>query len=161
MLLWVSIRSLFCNHTHFSPTTQNITLRFTLLVFYLTCFSVILSFACCQVCVLLLAIISVVIVSCLVSCLIVFSLSWLVLQNMPIASLQRAKNPYSNECPGYDTKMHLMVRQQSWSFGEWGVPGVVIPVRVPSMGQIELFNHLLYMRLYANKWLISNWISTG
>ena len=25
MLLWVSIRSLFCNHTHFSPTTQNIT----------------------------------------------------------------------------------------------------------------------------------------
>ena len=26
VLLWVSIRSLFCNHTHFSPTTQNITL---------------------------------------------------------------------------------------------------------------------------------------
>ena len=25
VLLWVSIRSLFCNHTHFSPTTQNIT----------------------------------------------------------------------------------------------------------------------------------------
>ena len=28
VLLWVSIRSLFCNHTHFSPTTQNITLPF-------------------------------------------------------------------------------------------------------------------------------------
>ena len=29
VLLWVSIRSLFCNHTHFSPTTQNITSSWT------------------------------------------------------------------------------------------------------------------------------------
>ena len=25
-------------------------------------------------------------------------------------------------------------------------PGVVVPVRVASMGQIELFNHLLYLK---------------
>ena len=24
-------------------------------------------------------------------------------------------------------------------------PGMLVPVRVPSMGQIELFNHLLYL----------------
>ena len=26
------------------------------------------------------------------------------------------------------------------------IPGVVVPVRVPSMGQIEIFNHLLYLK---------------
>ena len=37
-------------------------------------------------------------------------------------------------------------------------PGVVIPVRVPSMGKIELFNHLLYLKPFncANRWLILN-----
>ena len=60
-----------------------------------------------------------------------------------------------NECPGHDNKLHLMVRLQSWRFGGmWNTPslpllpgpirsGVVAPVRVPSLGQIELFNHLL------------------
>ena len=43
-----------------------------------------------------------------------------------------------------------MVRLQSQSFGKCGVPlhyplspGVIVPVRVSSMGQIELFNLLL------------------
>ena len=36
VLLWVYIRSLFCNHTHFSPTTQNITRRDT--IFYAVLF---------------------------------------------------------------------------------------------------------------------------
>ena len=26
-----------------------------------------------------------------------------------------------NECPGYETKLHLMMRLQFWSFGGWGV----------------------------------------
>ena len=34
-------------------------------------------------------------------------------------SLQKSK---SIECPGYDTKLHLMVRLQSCSFEECGVP---------------------------------------
>ena len=54
-----------------------------------------------------------------------------------------------------DIKWHLIVMLQSWNFWECGVPlrlpllsgslspGVVIPVRVPFMSQIELFNHLL------------------
>ena len=64
-----------------------------------------------------------------------------------------------NECLGYDTKLHLMERIQSWSFRESGVPlpllpllpgllcpGVVVPVMVLSMGLIELFNHSLYLK---------------
>ena len=55
-----------------------------------------------------------------------------------------------------------MVRFQSWSLAKkkyplvpdqlW--PGVVVPVRAPSMGEKELFNHLLriiiisYLKLY-------------
>ena len=57
-----------------------------------------------------------------------------------------------NKCPGYDTELHLMVRLQSWSFGECGVLlhchysqvhslEMVVLVRVRSMGQIEMFNH--------------------
>ena len=30
--------------------------------------------------------------------------------------------PLTNECPWYATKLHLMVRLQSWSFGESGEP---------------------------------------
>ena len=30
--------------------------------------------------------------------------------------------PAPNECPGYDTKLHLMVRLQLWNFGKCGVP---------------------------------------
>ena len=35
---------------------------------------------------------------------------------------REVKLPLANECSGYDTKLHLMVRLQSWSFGEYGVP---------------------------------------
>ena len=47
-----------------------------------------------------------------------------------------------------------MVRLKFWSSGECGVtsllpgslwPGVVIPVRVPAMGQIDLFKNELYL----------------
>ena len=41
----------------------------------------------------------------------------------PNASLQRAKTlPLDNECPGYDTRLHLMMRLRLWSFGECGEP---------------------------------------
>ena len=57
-------------------------------------------------------------------------------------------------CPTYDTKLHLIVRLYSLIFGMGNIPslllllsslwlGVVVPVRVPSIGQIEPFNHLL------------------
>ena len=76
------------------------------------------------------------------------------------------RTPHHYECPGYDTKPHLMVRFWSWSFRECGVlfqchysqvrsdSGVVGPVRIPSVGQIELFNHLLriimsYLKSYT------------
>ena len=37
-------------------------------------------------------------------------------------------------------------------------PGVIVPLRVQSMGQIKLFKHLLYLKPYNfNKWLL-NWI---
>ena len=54
-----------------------------------------------------------------------------------------------NRCPGYDTKLHLIVRFQFWSIRKYGVtyslpllpgplwPGVLVYVRVPSIGQIE------------------------
>ena len=59
-----------------------------------------------------------------------------------------------NECPDYDTKLHWMVRLQSWSLGRklstslllplfLGPlrPGLIVPARVVPLGQIELFNH--------------------
>ena len=46
---------------------------------------------------------------------------------MPTASLQRVKTQ-NNECPGYDTELHLMVRLQSWSFEECVLPlNAIIP----------------------------------
>ena len=62
-------------------------------------------------------------------------------------------NKQKNKCLGYGTKLHLMARLQLWSFGECELslhyhycqdnwPKMVISVRVPSMDQIELFNHL-------------------
>ena len=67
------------------------------------------------------------------------------------------------------TLNYLMVRLHSWSFGKCGVhfnchyfqvhkPGVIISVRVPSMGQIELFinmNNLIKPELLvldSNTW---------
>ena len=57
-------------------------------------------------------------------------------------------------CPDYDTEQHLMVRFHSWGLGVWSTPslslrsrtlwpGMALPVKVTSMDQIELFNHLL------------------
>ena len=60
----------------------------------------------------------------------------------------------SNEYPGYDDiKLNLIVKLQSWYFGESGVHlychyyqvhllRIVVPVEVLSRGQIELLNHL-------------------
>ena len=55
-------------------------------------------------------------------------------------------------CPGYNTKLHLIVRLQLW--GMWSTPSLpllpgslwprlVVPFWVPSIGQIEQLNHLL------------------
>ena len=55
----------------------------------------------------------------------------------------------SNECPGYDTKPSDGEAPVLEPWGMWNTyslplflgplwPGVVVPVRVPSMGQIEL-----------------------
>ena len=32
------------------------------------------------------------------------------------------KSPPPSEFPGYDTKLHLMVKFKSWNFGKCGVP---------------------------------------
>ena len=37
-------------------------------------------------------------------------------------SCRDVRPPFSKGCPGYDTKLHLMVRLQFWRFGECGVP---------------------------------------
>ena len=77
---------------------------------------------------------------------------------MPTASVQRSRTTSLTSYPGYDSKLLLLVKLQFWSFVEWGVllhchysqvhsdPGVVVPVRVLSMSQIELFNHLFYLK---------------
>ena len=60
---------------------------------------------------------------------------------------------FGGGCPRYDTKLHLVVRLQFWAV--WSTSsllllsgplwlGVIIPVRIPSMGQIELFKNYLY-----------------
>ena len=61
--------------------------------------------------------------------------------------------------PGYDIKLHLMVRLQSWSLRHTHLlpllsglcrPSIVVPVRVPSMGQIEVFNLFLGIIIIIN-----------
>ena len=64
----------------------------------------------------------------------------------------------SNNCPGYDIKSDGEASVvELW--GMWSTPlmplfpvplwpRVVVPVRVLSMGQIELFNHLLYLKSF-------------
>ena len=54
-------------------------------------------------------------------------------------------------CPCYDTKLHLMVRLKFWRYGDYKIPlhyhyfqvhsepWVVVPVRIPSMCQIDMF----------------------
>ena len=57
--------------------------------------------------------------------------------------------PHPNKCPDNDSKHSdgeapvlklLVITPRSTLLG------VVVPVRVPSMGQIELFNHLVYLK---------------
>ena len=67
--------------------------------------------------------------------------------------LQRCKTPNKRVCPGYDTKLSGSKVPVLEIWGVWittSLPllpdplwsGVVVFVRVPFMGQIELFNHL-------------------
>ena len=60
------------------------------------------------------------------------------------------RDPAKKGCPTYDTKLHLM-RLMFWRFGEFRVPlcfhycqvhsdPVVVHVRVPSLGQIEMLD---------------------
>ena len=64
-----------------------------------------------------------------------------------------------NKCPGYDTKPSdgEVPVLELWGIGRtpsfsllsnplW--PRVVVPVRVPSLSQIGLFNHLLYLKSF-------------
>ena len=63
---------------------------------------------------------------------------------MSTASLQKGKTTTPNKCPGYDTKLSDVAS------GNVEYPFIavshtsraVVPVWVPSMGQIELFNYL-------------------
>ena len=59
---------------------------------------------------------------------------------------------------GYDTKLYLIVRLQSWSLGNVEYPFITITLRstltwygstfrAPSTGKIELFNHLLRLNI--------------
>ena len=72
---------------------------------------------------------------------------------MLTVSLQRDKNPLTNSCPGCNTNASDGEAQVLELWGMWITPSlallpgplwlrVVVPVRVPSMDQIELFNHL-------------------
>ena len=70
--------------------------------------------------------------------------------------LQLGSKHFQKGCPEYDTKLHLMVRPQFWRSGEmWRTPSlsllpgpflsrVVVPVRVPYMGQIDVFKNYSY-----------------
>ena len=75
---------------------------------------------------------------------------------------RRAKTPTTsnnnnnnNECPAYNTKLQpVLMLWGMWSaFSLPLLPDplwfkVVVPVRVPSMGQLELFHHLLYLKSF-------------
>ena len=57
---------------------------------------------------------------------------------------------YKKKCPGYDTKLHLMVRFQIWSTPSLSLlPGplwlvLVVPISVLLISQIDLFKNYLY-----------------
>ena len=67
-----------------------------------------------------------------------------------------------NNCPGYDIKLHLMVRFLLRKFEECRLPfllplhpgplwpGLIVPVRVLSVVQMELFNHLQKIIIIIN-----------
>ena len=70
-----------------------------------------------------------------------------------ILHLSRGVTP-SNNCPGYDTKHSNVETSVLKLWGMWNTPSlpllpgplllrVVVTVWTPSIGQVELFNHLL------------------
>ena len=84
--------------------------------------------------------------------------------------LQRNKS-LQNESTGHDTKLYQVVRLQFWSSGEFVVSllpgplwlGVVVSVREPFLGQIDMFENYKYGREmletilpYENKRLLYN-----
>ena len=86
-----------------------------------------------------------------------------VVEYMDYVSAEEIRSlPTSNECPEYHTKLHLMVTLvlELWAMRSTSslplLPGpfwprVVVLVRVSSMGQIEQFNHLLYLKPFGIK----------
>ena len=84
---------------------------------------------------------------------------------MPTASLQRDKTP-TNECPEYDTKTSDGEAPVIKLWGRWSTPllslfpglvrpGVVVPVRIPSIGQIELFNYFTVSKQLTDVKIVS------
>ena len=72
------------------------------------------------------------------------------------------KDPHPNKCPGYDTKSSYSEAQILEFWGMWSTPslslhsgplwpGVVVLVRVPSRGQIEIFNHFLLLKPFNSE----------
>ena len=76
---------------------------------------------------------------------------------------QRGKTPTKKWCTRYDIKLHLIVRVQFWrSSGVWSTyslplrpgplrPKLVVPVRVPFMGQIDVSKLLVFDRVQKKK----------
>ena len=59
--------------------------------------------------------------------------------------------PAEKGCPGYDTKLNLIVRLwEVWNIPSLALlpgphwPEVVVPVWIPSIGQLDLFSNYLY-----------------
>ena len=76
-------------------------------------------------------------------------------------SLQRSNtSPQKISYPKYNTKLHLIMKLQFLSYGECGVtttlpllpgslwPRVVVPISIPSMGQIDVLENDLYITMY-------------
>ena len=94
---------------------------------------------------------------------------------MPTLSLEMGKT--INECPGYEAKPSNSEASVLELWGMWSTlslpllpgplsPWVVVFVKVPSMGQIELFNHLLYLKPFNcvqtnEHWLILKILPTN
>ena len=76
----------------------------------------------------------------------------------PKHTKKKKKKKKKRRCPRYDTKLHLMMRPQVWTTGECGAPfllpllpgplwpTMLVSVRVPSMGQIDLFKKLIVLK---------------
>ena len=69
--------------------------------------------------------------------------------------------PLKKMCSGYDTKLHWMVRFQFWRSGACRVllhcqvfSGVVVPIKIPRLGQIYLKNYLYLIEIQLLKVII-------